>query len=273
MRKIKILGRYASVFLVLTVFILPMIWVFINSFKPTTEIMSSTLSFFPKNFTLIHYYNLFSQVNFGGYYFNSLLVALSTSIITVLLAAFAGYSVLRCQYPGRQRFFQLFLISYIFPKVLLLMPLYLVFSKINIIDNPIALIIIHVTLTAPFSVWLLRGYFDSIPKAIEEAAMIDGATRIQTLFKVFIPLAAPGLAAVAINAFLMSWSEYLFASVFIISDKFKTLPYGMSFFLQQYSIDWGIMLAGSVLIALPPIVGFAVAGRYFIQGLTAGSIK
>jgi ABC-type glycerol-3-phosphate transport system permease component len=102
---------------------------------------------------------------------------------------------------------------------------------------------------------------------------VDGATRIQIIFRIFIPLAAPGVAAVGINAFLMSWSEYLFASTLVISDQFKTLPVGMAYFLQQYAIEWGIMMAGSVLIALPPIIGFAIAGKYFIQGLTAGSIK
>jgi ABC-type glycerol-3-phosphate transport system permease component len=131
----------------------------------------------------------------------------------------------------------------------------------------------HVTLTAPFSVWILRAFFESVPREVEEAALVDGATRIQIIFRIFIPLAAPGVAAVGINAFLMSWSEYLFASTLVISDQFKTLPVGMAYFLQQYAIEWGIMMAGSVLIALPPIIGFAIAGKYFIQGLTAGSIK
>lgn len=273
MKAAKAMAKYLSVILVIGLFALPMYWVLVSSFKPTPELLSLRPTLVPHRFTLEHYRNLFRQVDFLGYYRNSLIVASITAFVTALAAAFAAYSVYRCRYPGRKVLFRLFLISYIFPKILLLIPLYIMFAKIGIIDSPLAIVAAHVTLTAPFSVWILRAFFESVPKEVEEAALVDGANRVQVVLRVFIPLAAPGVAAVGINAFLMSWSEYLFASVLVISDQYKTLPVGMSFFLQQYAIDWGIMMAGSVLIAIPPVIGFAIAGRYFIQGLTAGSIK
>ena len=265
--------KYFSVLLVIIIFVGPMIWILINSFKPTAELLSLSPTFFPHNFTFEHYLNLFHRVSFSRYYYNSLIVALSTAVITALAGALAAYSVYRCKYPGRGILFRLFLSSYVFPKVLVLVPLYIMFSQLGIIDTPLALVAAHVMLTAPFSVWILRAFFESIPIGIEEAALVDGANRLQIVFRIFIPLAAPGIAAIGINSFLMSWSEYLFASVLAITDINKTLPVGMAYFLQEYSIEWGVMMAGSVLIALPPVVGFAIAGRYFIEGLTAGSIK
>jgi ABC-type glycerol-3-phosphate transport system permease component len=266
-------GVYGSVFFVLAIFILPMVWVILCSFKPTYELLTVPPTLLPRRLTLEHYQNLFRQVPFARYYLNSLVVGISTACIASLAGGMAAYSIYRCRYRGRGFFYFLFLIAYVFPKTLLLIPLYVLLAKFKILDTPLSIIVAHVTLTAPFSVWILRTFFTSIPIEIEEAALIDGASRWQSLFRVFIPLSAPGVAAVGINSFLMSWSEYLFASVLVVSEQWKTLPVGISVFLQQYAIEWGIMMASSVLIAIPPIIGFALAGRYFVQGLTAGSIK
>jgi len=272
MKAAKIFFRYFSVAVVLIIFVGPMVWVGINSLKPTSELLG-TPTFFPKKVTFEHYRHLFDRVAFLRYYRNSFLVGMITATVTALAGAFAAYSVFRCKYPGRHFLFRFFISSYVFPKVLVLVPLYIMFSKIGIIDTPLALVAAHVMLVAPFSVWILRAFFQSVPVEIEEAALIDGASKIQTVFKIFIPLAAPGIAAIWINAFLMSWSEYLFASTLVVSDSTKTLPVGMAYFLQEYAIEWGVMMAGSVLIAIPPIIGFAFAGKYFVQGLTAGGVK
>ncbi|MCD6189685.1 MAG: carbohydrate ABC transporter permease [Thermococcus sp.] len=272
MKVIGIIFKYLSVAVVLTIFVGPMIWVGINSLKPTPELLG-TPSFLPKKVTFEHYKHLFNRIAFLRYYRNSFIVGVVTATVTAVAGAFAAYSIFRCKYPGRGFLYRFFISSYVFPKVLVLVPLYIMFSKIGIIDTPLALVAAHVMLIAPFSVWILRAFFQNVPVEIEEAALIDGAGRVQTIFKIFIPLAAPGIAAIWINAFLMSWSEYLFASTLVISDSTKTLPVGMAYFLQEYAIEWGIMMAGSVLIAIPPIIGFAFAGKYFVQGLTAGGIK
>lgn len=270
---IKVIGKYLLVSIVLAIVIVPMSWVFISSLKSSPELMSSRLTILPKNLTFSHYPALFEQSSFGLYFLNSTYVALFSTLITVILSSLAAYSVYRCRYGARRIFARTFLSIYIFPKVLLLIPLYSVFVGIKVIDTLLSLVIINVTINAPFSVWILRTFFTSVPTELEDAALVDGATRLQVLFRIFFPIAAPGIGAVAINSFLMSWTEYLFASTFIISDQNKTLPYGMAYFLQRYDIDWGILTSGSVLIALPPLIGFALAGRYYIKGLAAGAIK
>jgi ABC-type glycerol-3-phosphate transport system permease component len=189
------------------------------------------------------------------------------------LASLAAYSVYRCRYRGREVLFQAFISIYIFPRVLLIIPLYVTFTRLRIIDTLLALVIVNVTVVAPFSIWMLRAFFTGVPLELEDAAMVDGATRMQVLIRIFLPLSAPGLAALALNSFLMSWTEYLFAAIFIISDVNKTLPIGMAHFLEQYFIDWGLLMSSSVIIAIPPILLFGLMGRWFISGLTAGAIK
>lgn len=272
MRFINSLLKYMLILFVLLIFIGPMIWVAINSFKSTPELLGK-LTIIPETFTLEHYQRLLSKSNFIRYFFNSVIVAVIAATITAVIGAFGAYSIFRCKYPGRRLLLRFFISSYALPKVLLLVPLYIMLAKLNVIDTVIGVVTVHVMLVAPFSVWILRGFFQTVPVEIEEAALIDGCNKFQTIFKIFIPLAAPGIAAIWLNAFLMSWSEYLFASILIISEPVKTLPVGLAYFLQEYSIEWGVMMAASVLVAVPAIVGFAFAGKYFIQGLTAGGVK
>lgn len=264
--------KYVLVLSVLLIFIGPMIWVAINSFKSIPELLGEP-TIIPKTFTLEHYQRLLGKSNFIRHFANSVVAAVITATITAVIGALGAYSVFRCRYPGRRLLFRFFMSSYALPKVLLLVPLYIMFAKLNVIDTIMGVVIVHVMLVAPFSVWILRGFFQTVPTEIEEAALIDGCNKLQTILKIFVPLAAPGIAAIWLNAFLMSWSEYLFASILIISEPVKTLPVGLAYFLQEYSIEWGVMMAASVLVAVPAVVGFAFAGRYFIQGLTAGGVK
>ncbi|HPT82380.1 MAG TPA: carbohydrate ABC transporter permease [Limnochordia bacterium] len=273
MKYVKSFFKYLSVILVLMLALGPMYWILVNSFKPTPELVSATPTFWPRTWTLEHYVNLFKQVNFVQYFLNSLWVALIATVISIILGALGAYSIYRCRYPGRNLFFGLFLSIYIFPRVLLLIPLYVTFSKIGLIDTIWTLVIVNVTVVAPFSVWLLRAFFSSVPRELEEAALVDGASRLQVLYKIFLPISAPGLGALGLNSFLLCWTEYMFAAIFILSDANKTLPVGMAYFLEQYFIDWGLLMSSSVLIALPAIIVFAIAGRYFVEGLTAGAVK
>lgn len=273
MKTVKLIARYFSVVAVLAVVLLPMSWVVISSFKTVPEVTSPTPTFWPRTFTLEHYVRLFEQVPFFTYFLNSVYVALASTAITLVLASLAAYSVCRCKYRGRELLFRTFISVYIFPRVLLIIPLYVTFTNLGIIDTLLALVIVNVTVVAPFSIWMLRTFFTGVPLDLEDAAMVDGASGLQVLVRIFLPLSAPRLAALALNTFLMSWTEYLFAVAFIISDRYKTLPVGIAHFLQQYFIDWGLLMSSSVIIAIPPILLFALAGRWFITGLTAGAIK
>ncbi len=265
--------KYASVILLSSVVFLPLYWILINSFKTTPELTNPVPTFFPRTFTLEHYKNLFTQVDFLRYFLNSTVVAVVSTIITIVLGSLAAYSIYRCKYRGRRALFVLFLSIYVFPRVLLLIPLFVIFSKLGLVDTLLALVILNVTVNAPFSVWTLRAFFTAIPLELEEAALVDGANRLQILFRIFFPIAAPGIAALALSSFLLSWTEYLFASAFIMSNELKTIPVGMGLFLDQYFIDWGMLMSSSVLVALPPIILFAFVGRYYVKGLSAGAVK
>jgi len=273
MTAVKVTARYLSVFAVLAVVLLPAYWVVVNSVKTLPELVSPTPTFWPHTFTWSNYVNLFNQIPFVTYFRNSIYVAFAVTAITLALSGLAAYSLYRCRYRGRDLLFKVFMSSYIFPRVLLLIPLYVVFTRLRIIDTLTALVIVYVTTIAPFSIWMLHAFFTEVPLELEDAAMVDGASRFQVLLRIFLPLSATGLAALGLYAFLMSWTEYFFALTFIISDPHKTLPLGMAQFLQEYSIDWGLLMSSSVIIAIPPIVLFAIAGRWFIKGLTAGAIK
>lgn len=272
-RPLAIILKYVSVIFLSSVVFLPLYWILINSFKTTPELTSPRPTFFPHTVTLEHYTNLFTQVNFLRYFYNSIVVALASTGLIIVLGALAAYSIYRCRFRGRKTLFALFLSIYIFPRVLILIPLFVVFSQLHLVDSLLGLVILNVTITAPFSVWTLKAFFTTVPVELEDAAFVDGANRVQVLFRIFFPVVAPGIGALALSAFLMSWTEYLFASAFIMSTELKTIPVGMALFLDQYFIDWGMLMSSSVLVALPPTILFAFIGGYYVKGLSAGAVK
>lgn len=270
---LKTIITYAFVILLCMIVFLPLYWILINSFKITPELTSPRPTLFPRSFTLEHYRNLFTQVNFMRYLGNSLWVAVASTVVTVILGALGGYSLFRCRYPGRKALSSNLLLVYVFPRILLVIPLFVIFARIGLIDTLTALIILNVTTNAPLSVWTLRAFFTAVPLELEDAALVDGANRLQVLFRVFFPVVAPGIGSLALSSFLLSWTEYLYASTFIMSTELKTIPVGMSLFLDQYFIDWGMLMASSVVVAIPPVILFAFIGRYYVKGLSAGAVK
>jgi multiple sugar transport system permease protein len=265
--------RYAVVVVVLGIVIVPFIWVFLASFRPNSELIQQGVGINLDTLTLDNYRNLQQAAQYFTYLTNSAIVAVTSTIVSITLALLAAYSVYRTRYPGRRPLYLALIITYVFPGVVLLIPLYQLMGKVGLIDNLASLVIVNVTFTAPFSVWLMRGFFGAIPAGIEEAAAIDGAGRMRILLSIVLPLTAPGIAAAAIFSFVWSWTEYMFASAFIVDEGKKTLPVGLGAFIQQYNIDWGILTAAAVATALPVIVIFAFIGRYFVEGLTAGAEK
>ncbi len=265
--------RYTLVGLTMFLIIAPFYWIYSSSVKESTEIVSLSPTIFPETLTLTHYANLLSSSDYPIYLTNSVVVSVSTMAITVVLATSAAYGLYRLPFPGSKTLYRMILLAYIFPGSLLLIPLYVMLSSLNLLDTQLALIIINVTFAAPFSVWLLRAFFASIPFELEEAASLDGASWLQTLLRVVLPLASPGVASVAIFAFITSWTEYMFASILIISDANRTLPVGLAGIIGQYVIDWGLLLAGAGATTLPIILLFVLIGRYFVQGLLEGGVK
>lgn len=251
----------------------PFYWIFSASIKSPQEIIARTPTFFPQSFTWQHYEKLLRSSAYPTYLWNSILVALGTMAITVTLSVLAAYGLYRTRFPGRRAIFRIILVTYAFPGVLLLIPLYTMMSALGLIDRLAALIIVNVTFASPFAVWMLQAFFRTIPSELEEAAALDGATRLQVMLRIILPLSAPGVASIAIFAYIMSWTEYMFASVLIVSDAHRTLPVGLAGIIGQYQIDWGLLLAGATLTTLPVIVLFSLVGRHFVEGLTTGAIK
>lgn len=266
---------YLSVFGLLFVIIAPFYWIFSSSIKRPQEIIARIPNLFPQSFTLQHYEKLLAASDFPRYLMNSTIVAILTMAFTVVLTVMAAYAIYRLEFPGHTFLQRVILVTYAFPSILLLIPIYMMLSATTpkLIDTPWALVIVNVTFAAPFAVWMLQAFFKGIPIELEEAAALDGAGRIQTMLKIFMPLAAPGIASIAIYAFIFSWTEYMYASVLIISDNYRTLPVGLAGIIGQYQVDWGLLLAGATITTLPVLILFSIVGRSFVEGLTAGAVK
>lgn len=261
------------IFLLLFVVLWPAYWMFVTSLKPNTEILALPPTLIPLKPTLDSYTTLF-KTGFFKYILNSIVVAGITVVASTILGTLAGYSLSRFEYPGKKYIGRMILFSYLFPGVLLMVPMYVLASRLNMLDNLFVLPIIYVTFTAPFYSWLLKAFFDGLPEYIEDAAMIDGATHWQTIWKIVIPLSAPGVAGAALWTFIMSWQEYMFATILLSSDENLTGPVGLARLLaNQQRFNWGILNAGALVSALPVLILFVFLGRSFISGLTAGSSK
>lgn len=270
---VAIFGKkiFLGLWLVLTVF--PLYWVFVTSFKPASEIFTNSPSYWPRNWSFESYQKLFDYSNFGAYIANSLLTALAASVIVLIIAMLSGYVLARFSFAGRGAITLAFLCTQMIPGFIALGPLYLLMSQLNLLNSRSGLILLYVGMLIPFSAIMLRGFFERVPPALEEAAMLDGCGRFKTLFLVIAPTVLPGIAATFIFAFVACWNE-LFLAVIMINDDLKaTIPVGMNAFVGQYTIDWAAMSAGAVVAVLPTLVLFAFARRFIIEGLTAGSIK
>ena len=264
---------YIALILIFIIFFFPFFWIISSSVKSPEEIISKTPTYVPLSFTIEHYYKLLISSDILQYLYNSLIVSFFSMIISVTLSLFAAYGLHKLKFYGNKLVEHSLLVTYAFPGVILLIPMYLMLSKIGLLNNYFALIIINVTFASPFAVWMLKAFFKMIPVEVEEAAYIDGASRLRILFSIIIPLAAPGIASIAIFCFVISWTEYMFASVLISGDDLRTLPVGLAAIVGQYQIDWGFLLAGATLASLPVIILFVFVGKYFVSGLTEGSVK
>ncbi|MGI6854705.1 carbohydrate ABC transporter permease [Mesorhizobium sp. 1B3] len=267
------LSLYGGLGLLVLVVGLPFWWVITGSFKVPREIIQRVPTMFPQSFTTQHFQKLLQFTDFPAYLVNSLAVALFSTLVTVVLALPAAYAFFRMEFPGRNALYRLILLAYAFPGVVVLIPLYGLFAKAGLIDSRASLVIVNVAFALPFSIWMMRSFLASVPREIEEAAIIDGAPTTTILLRILMPLIAPGIASVAIFAFISSWTEYLFASVLIVSDANRTIPVGFAGIIGQYQIDWGLLLAGATAATIPVVILFALVGRWFVSGLTEGAVK
>ena len=250
----------------------PLLWAISSAFKSDTEIMTN-LSLIPAKPTLEHFRVVLSESAFGTWFLNSLLVAGGTTLLAIVVGSLAGYAMSRWRFRGRGLYGNSLLVIQMFPGVMLAIPMYLLLTKFHLIDTLWALLVTYLTFALAFSVWMLKGYFDGIPREIEEAALIDGASRLQALWHVIMPLAGPGIVTVAVFSFLLSWNEFFFAYVFLASDSKFTLSLGLYSFIQQFTTQWGNIMAAGTLATLPVLVFFFLLQRSLTRGLVAGATK
>jgi multiple sugar transport system permease protein len=251
----------------------PLYWIIVTAFKTEGQIVMHDRDLWPTPWTTQQFTDLFSTKPFGRWYLNTVLVSAASTAVALVFAALAGYALARLRFRGAQGFTVTVLLTYVMPGALLFIPLYQLLIGARLTDSLWSLVVTYPTFTLPFATWLLTGYFSSIPVELEEAALVDGCSRLQAFGRVVLPLAKPGLLAVALFTLTNAWNEFLFAFVFITKDEYKTLPVGMQSMIIGDVVPQGQLAAASLLVSIPVVVMYAFGQRFLTEGLTAGAVK
>lgn len=272
-KELRTAGKYCVAILIASFILIPIGWTLLCSFKPNSEILRYPPTVLPEKVVFSHYVKLFKETYFSTYFLNTLIVAVVSTPLTLLIAAPGAYSLTRFKYRGRDVFATFLLFSYMVPLLLLGLPMFMLMSRLHMLNTRASLIISYVAFCLPFCMWVLRSFFLSIPKSLEEAAMVDGAGRGQALLKIVLPLAMPGLISCGIFAFVLVWNEYTLALLFIRSEHLKTLPLGMVAFMGRVASQWGYLLPAIILMVAPILIIFMIVQRALVRGFLAGATK
>ena len=271
--RIITLLSYAFLAIIVIIAVFPILWMFDSSLKGQSEIYSSPPTFFIEHITFDNYFRVIFESEIPRAFLNSLIVSFTATSITVILACLAGYGFSRYKFKGKKLLYVGLLYGQMMPAVVLIIPIYLLFSNINLIDSYFSLILPDVAITIPLATLMLRGFFDGVSVELEEAATIDGATRLGRLCRIVIPIARPGLVSVAIYTFLVTWEEFIFALNLTNSASIRTLPIAINMFKGEFVIDWGAIMASGAVISLPVILLFVLCNKVFVKGIAEGSVK
>lgn len=268
-----IVGTVAVISALWTLF--PIYWMLSTSLKDNLEVFNVPPSIWPIHLNVNSYMNLNGGITpISQFFQNSVITSIGTVIIAVVLAVFAGYALSRLRFPFRRATLIGILMTQMFPLVVLLIPMYLIYVKAHLINSYIGLILAYTSFTLPFGIWMIKGFVDSVPVEIEEAAMVDGCNRFQAMRIVVFPLIIPGVVATAVFAFLDAWNNLLFPLTLVNEVMMKTLPPGMILaFGGEFKHDWSGMMAASTLVTIPVIIAFVLIQRYLVEGLTGGAVK
>lgn len=254
------------------VVIFPFYWLLASSVKTQDQLFQIPPLWVPTAPTLDNFDRLWHG-SFPIWFQNSTIVASATTVLGLTLAALAAYSFSRFPFPGSRTLSTMFLFVQLFPVAVIIIPLFILWTNLKLTNSYWSLIITYLVFGLPISTWLLIGFFNAVPVELEEAAMIDGSSRLGALWRITLRLSLPGLAATAIYVYLLAWNEFLFALTFMNSIEMRTIPVGLQSFFAEHSVDWGLVMAGSVVASLPVVVLFGLLSRYFVQGLTSGAVK
>ena len=251
----------------------PFFWMASTSLKPPGEVFAQPPSFVPQAPTWENFWRLFTDTNFLVYFRNSLVVAGLAVGLTMLVGATGAYSLTRYRYPGREQIATLILCTYMFAPIMIVIPFFILVKKVGIENTHLALVLALSSFCLPFALWLLRAFFETIPIELEEAAMVDGASRLRAVVYVVVPLALPGVIATSIFTFILAWNDYIFTRILISADELKTLPVGVQDLFHSALIDWGLIMAAGVLVTIPALAFFVVVQRHLVAGWGSGGLK
>ncbi|MGQ9806182.1 MAG: sugar ABC transporter permease [Chlorobiales bacterium] len=275
-RDVSAAGK-VGIYIVLTLFSLfalfPIVQVFTISLRPGDKLLSTSLEIIPDGATWSSYIAIFRDHPFAKWMMNSLLVTLTVTLVSVALASTAGYAFSRYKFWGRDSGMIILIATQMFPVTMLLLPLFIMLIQLGIYDSYSGLIVAYAATALPFCIWQMKGFYDTIPRSLEEAARIDGCTEVQTFWKVIFPLAQPALVITALFSFMSAWSEYLVAAVLIQDPSLFTLPMGLKAFQSDLEVAWGLYSAGAIVVSIPVVILFVALSRYLVSGLTLGSVK
>ncbi len=270
---VKTVLTYVFLTVMVIVSIFPIVWMIDSSLKGTSEIYSSPPTFTIHKVTLENYVRVLFDSGIPRAFLNSVIVSVTATLTTLTLGCLAGYGFSRYRFKGRKMLYVGLLYGQMMPAVVLIIPVYLVFSKIGLIDSYFSLILPDVAITVPLATLMLKSFFDGVPVELEDAARIDGATKLGILWKIIIPIAKPGLVSVAIYTFLSTWEEFIFALNLTNSSSIRTLPIAINMFKGEFIIDWGAIMSSGAVISLPVILLFVLCNKAFVKGLSEGGVK
>ena len=265
------IGAPVTFFLSFTLF--PIYWLVNSSLKPAGELFTFPPRYWPDAPTLANYVKAMVETRLGALYVNSAIVASVTCLVLFALIVFAGYAMARFDFRGRTTLIVLFLLGQVLPHVVMLIPAFVLLKFFGLLDTRASLVLVYVVILLPFSVMTMRGFYQSIPRDLEEAAMIDGCSRVGALFRVVLPAVMPGLVATTIYGFINAWNELIFAVILISSPKLQTLPVGLMSLSDEMRTEYGLMLATAVLALIPSLLLFGYIQRFLTGGLSAGAVK
>lgn len=269
------IGTHITLIIASIISIFPILWILSTSFKLKEDVLKPGISLIPKHATLSNYEHVLSMDNFIFWKWlgNSIMIATVTTIVGLFLASTTAYAFSRFEFKGKKALLYSYLVTQMFPGAILIVPLYNIIKNMGLLNSYTGLLIAYSTISLPFCVWMLKSFFDTIPKSLEEAALIDGLTSFGTFWKIILPLSLPGLSVTAFFSFITAWNEFMFALTFMSTNDHYTLPVGLRSFVFEFNTDWHYMAAGAMIISLPVLIFFFVAQKFIIGGLTAGGVK
>ncbi len=251
----------------------PIYWMAATSLRPNSEVFAFPPALVPRTFTLEHYANFFANPQLLRFLGNSLLIASVTAVASLVVSTYAAYAFSKFRFTGRRSLMFLVLSAQMFPQALLLITLYLMFARLNLLNTYLVLVLSFTTFTLPLCIWMLKGYFDQIPTDLIEAAKVDGANQLQIIHRVLLPVTRPALVATGLFAFMRGWNDFIYALTLVGKDK-QTLPPGLVLtYVGEFQSQWADMMAASLLVSLPLVIAFIIFQRHIVSGLTAGAVK